>query len=275
MVEVNQESEQWFSRKVNKQARVRMFCFHFAGGGASSFRSWQNKVPDWVEMVCVQLPGREGRAKEPLVSDLDSVLESLQEAIEPYLDLPYVFFGHSMGAFLCHELTKAMEKTGEQRLPAYVVVSGKSAPSDQSVFHQGITHLSDTQFLEEVYALGGIPQAAYENKALMKFYGPILKSDFMLAECPSTEPMQISSPLIVFGGESDYVPRHALQLWAKETTSSCDIQIFPGEHFFIKSAEGAVLEKLWEVLYSTDQFQTILPYLAQGEFTLAPACKSR
>ncbi|WP_043225454.1 thioesterase II family protein, partial [Burkholderia glumae] len=42
-------------------ARVRLVCFHYAGSGASMFAPWAAALPDAVELLAVQLPGRENR----------------------------------------------------------------------------------------------------------------------------------------------------------------------------------------------------------------------
>ena len=60
-----QPSERWLAyREVNPRARVRMFCFPYAGGGASAYRGWAAPLPPDVEVCPVQLPGREGRLRE-------------------------------------------------------------------------------------------------------------------------------------------------------------------------------------------------------------------
>lgn len=44
--------------KPNPQASLRLFCFPYAGGGASTFRSWSNSLPMSVEVFAVELPRR-------------------------------------------------------------------------------------------------------------------------------------------------------------------------------------------------------------------------
>ncbi|WP_256732064.1 thioesterase II family protein, partial [Burkholderia pseudomallei] len=56
----------WLIVHEARNARVRLFCFHYAGATASIFRTWPGGLPDWIEVVAVQLPGREYRLGEPL-----------------------------------------------------------------------------------------------------------------------------------------------------------------------------------------------------------------
>ena len=44
--------------------RLRLFCFPYAGGGASVFRNWLPYAAGEVEICPVQLPGREERLVE-------------------------------------------------------------------------------------------------------------------------------------------------------------------------------------------------------------------
>src|SRR3954464_3266849 len=49
----------WIVRyRPNDQARLRLFCFPYAGGRASVFRSWLDALPADIELCCIQLPGR-------------------------------------------------------------------------------------------------------------------------------------------------------------------------------------------------------------------------
>ena len=44
--------------------RATLFCFPFAGGGASAYNSWIQKMKDKVTVCPIQLPGREDRIME-------------------------------------------------------------------------------------------------------------------------------------------------------------------------------------------------------------------
>src|SRR4051794_21932580 len=94
-------SEQWVAHyQPNPHARLRLFCFPYAGGAASIFRNWQQSLPAGVEIFPVQLPGRENRFKQPPFTSLALLVETLAHVLNPYLDLPFAFFGHSMGALI-------------------------------------------------------------------------------------------------------------------------------------------------------------------------------
>src|SRR5580658_10416135 len=106
-----------------KRVRLRLFCFHYAGATASIFRSWQGSLPAEVELVAVQLPGREYRLAEPLLTDMTQIVAALAEILPPLLDKPFVFFGHSMGALLGFDLTRILRARG-LRQPELMIASG-------------------------------------------------------------------------------------------------------------------------------------------------------
>ena len=84
----------------NPQARLRLFCFPYAGGSASIYRTWDSLLPANIEVVSVQLPGRGARFKESPISRIFPLVQVLAEVLLPYGDKPFAFFGHSMGAWV-------------------------------------------------------------------------------------------------------------------------------------------------------------------------------
>ncbi len=78
-------------------ATIRLFCFSYAGGGASLFRQWQPRLHQAIQVVPVQLPGREERLREPLFTSIPAVVDALTEILPPLLDMPFAFFGHAHG----------------------------------------------------------------------------------------------------------------------------------------------------------------------------------
>ena len=94
----------WIVRSnPNPSARLRLFCFPHAGGGALAIRNWSRQLPSDIEVLVVQPPGREERIGEPAFDRLAPLVEAAAAALAPYLDLPYAFFGHSFGALVAFE----------------------------------------------------------------------------------------------------------------------------------------------------------------------------
>src|SRR6478609_4610386 len=94
-------------------ARCRLICLPHAGAGASMFNDWPGLLPPEVEVVGVQLPGRQDRIKEKPFTDVSRLVATVAHVIRPLLDLPVAFFGHSGGALLAFELARALQRRGE------------------------------------------------------------------------------------------------------------------------------------------------------------------
>jgi acyl transferase domain-containing protein/surfactin synthase thioesterase subunit/aryl carrier-like protein len=81
----------------NPNAKARLFCFPYAGGGLVSFRPWAHLLGDSVEVVAVEPPGRGTRINEVAIEDLDTFVEQLLPEMLGWLDRPAAFFGHCLG----------------------------------------------------------------------------------------------------------------------------------------------------------------------------------
>src|SRR5687767_7376567 len=94
--------------KPNSRAKLRLFCFPYAGGAAYIYRSWGDTLPSLVEVCAVQLPGRGTRMSEKPLSDLSQVVAEAARGLQNYFDRPFAFFGHSMGALISFELARQL-----------------------------------------------------------------------------------------------------------------------------------------------------------------------
>ena len=94
--------------RPNPAAKVRLFCFPFAGGGLVSFRNWAQLFGDTVEVVAVEAPGRGTRINEPAVDDLDTFVERLLPEMTDWLDRPSAFFGHCLGGLTMFATLRAL-----------------------------------------------------------------------------------------------------------------------------------------------------------------------
>src|SRR2546426_6412646 len=82
----------------------RLFFFHHAGGGSSLYQHWERALTPLVSVWPVLLPGRERRMREARFESLDSLVPDLDRHLAPYLTVPHVFFGHSLGALVAYRL---------------------------------------------------------------------------------------------------------------------------------------------------------------------------
>ncbi|PIE41584.1 MAG: putative thioesterase [Gammaproteobacteria bacterium] len=233
----------WFQvpNPVNSP-RMRLFCFSYAGGNASAFRGWYKNMPSDVEICSVQLPGRGARFKEKSFTSLSDLLFALDSAFQPYLDVPFAFFGHSMGAQVAFEFAKRLrDKRAPQ--PEWLFVSGRRAPhlpQRRKTLH----NLPEDEFREEILKLDGTPAEAIENPELMELVSPILRADCQVIETwktPDAEPLVV--PIVACGGAQDeHVTIEELENWSHLTKGPFEMRLFSGGHFYIHSATDSLLE---------------------------------
>lgn len=230
--------------KPNPSATLRLFCFPYAGAGASIYQPWASLLPRDIEVCAIQYPGRETRVNEPAFQKLSHLIDVLVEAIVPALDRPFLFFGHSMGSLVSFELTRALDARGRRFRPEHAFFSGAGAPHMPAP--PPIHHLRDIEFLIEVAKLNGIPKEALRSPELIRYMLPILRTDFTMCE---SYRYQIGAPLqcgiSAFGGERDpRVKKQNLCAWSDHASAYFSLAFFPGDHFFIRTAQAAVIDAL-------------------------------
>jgi medium-chain acyl-[acyl-carrier-protein] hydrolase len=239
-------SERWLAyREVNPRARLRLFCFPYAGGGAAVYRGWAAVLPADVEVCPVQLPGREGRLREEPFTRPEPLIQALAEALAPlWDDLPFAFFGHSMGAMLSFELARELRRRG-LALPVHLFASGRRAPQ-QAPREEDIHDLPEPEFIAKLRELNGTPDEVLRHAELMRLLVPLLRADFAVNETYHfVEEPPFELGISAFGGLADAeVTREDLAAWQQHTRGRFRLRMLPGDHFFLLSARDLILEAL-------------------------------
>jgi len=214
---------------------LRLFCFPHAGGGAPAFYGWADRLPPAVAVLPARLPRRDRMA---------DLVEALGDAIHAYLDEPFAFFGHSMGAAVAFELARLLRRRAQPQ-PRALLVSGARAPQ----FRRG--HVpppapSPSEFVEELRRLEGMPPQVLDNPALLRMVLPALRADAALyRNYIYTEEPPLDCPIRAYGGAEDpNVRREHLEAWARQTISSFSLRMFPGGHFFPQTTREDFLAAL-------------------------------
>lgn len=229
-------------------ARLRLFCFPWAGVGASAFYSWTRHVPAEIELVAIQYPGREDRLGEPAVNRLAPLLEMLLRDVPPHCDRPFAFWGHSMGALLAFELSRAMRSAGLPA-PRHLFVSGRQAPQFPEPL-PAIPNLPDAAFIVELQQrYGGVPEVIARDAALQALFLPAIRADLELIHTYAYRPgPALEAGISVFGGSEDHVGPAQLEGWREQTSGPFRLYVYPGDHFFITVRAEEILWRVREDL---------------------------
>jgi surfactin synthase thioesterase subunit len=236
-------SSNWFVRlRARPDARVRLVCFPSAGAGASVYGRWSEHLPPDVEVWAAQLPGRETRRLERSLTDLHEIADRCAALIEPVLDRPFGFFGHSMGALVAFEVARRLR--ARDRVPMALFVSGRAAPHVARGY-AGIADLSDDDFITKMDTMfGGVPELLKTDAEFRELYLPPLRADVeaVAAYRPVDDAPQ-PFPMYVLGGAEDRsVPREALDAWEGYAGGTFAVHTFPGDHFYVYSTREPVIE---------------------------------
>lgn len=240
--------------KPNPNAALRLVCFPCAGGGASMYRVWAELLPD-VEVWAVNYPGRESLHGQPFASNTDELAAGILENESFLKEKPCVFYGHSFGAFMAFDVAYKLQKRGVS-LQA-LCVSARRSPHLKA--QTRISDMPETQFLQELDRLGGLPEVIRANEEMMAFYLPIIKADLRLNDdCVADEGARLQCPLYLYSADEDRAAdENELDAWRHCSTGPFQHRVFKGGHFFIQDQVESFLGTLRTALSQDDDDELI------------------
>jgi medium-chain acyl-[acyl-carrier-protein] hydrolase len=228
--------------RISEGARCRLFCLAHSGSGASQFSPWKNFLPPILDICPIQLPGRENRFREAPFTQIRPIAENLAEALEPYLDRPYILYGFSFGALIAFELARHLREHPPLSLYA-LARPAPQLPQTKPPLHQ----LADDIFVTALTRrYNGMSPLILQDRELMQLLLPALRADFTALETyvyQDGEPL--ACPIRTFGGNLDTTATEdELRAWQLQTSASFELKIFPGDHFFVRNNLQAVLRSI-------------------------------
>lgn len=217
---------------------LRLFCFHHAGGGASFFASWRDRLPPEVDVVPVQLPGRESRFRERRFRDAGQLAESLERELAPWLDRPYAVYGHSMGALVAFALVAARMRGGG-RAPRALYVGAYGAPHLTPPLPPA-DRFADADLARFLVDVGGLNPQFLGREDWLGALLPIIRDDLRICAShrraglpdPDDEGARLPLDIHAFAGQDDpLVDPSAVRSWEKYARRF-RLSTVPGGHFF-------------------------------------------
>ena len=229
-------------------ATLRLFCFPYAGGGASAYRGWDKDLPPQVEVCPVQYPGHETRIAETVHTAMSSLVRAAAEGLRPLLDRPFALFGHSMGALVAFELTRALQREGGPT-PSRLFVSASRSPL--LPYHTLLPFdLPTDEFTQRLRELEGTPKEALDSPELMEFILPILRADCQMCDqYRLVDRSPLPCPITAYGGVDDVEGgTDAMAQWQGLSGPGFETRMFEGGHFYQQSRRDELLATLSQAL---------------------------
>jgi medium-chain acyl-[acyl-carrier-protein] hydrolase len=189
--------------------------------------------------------------REPFFRRIEPLVEAAAESLLPYLDRPFSFFGHSMGALISFELARLLRREHKLHV-SKLFLSGRGAPHLPD--HEPTTYnLPEPEFIAELRRLKGTPQEVLAHPELMDLMSPILRADFEICQTYEYVPEPpLECPIVAFGGlQDEEISHRQLDAWREHTNSSFSLRMFPGDHFFLHASAPMlyriIAQELWNV----------------------------
>ncbi|SDH95872.1 pyochelin biosynthetic protein PchC [Sinosporangium album] len=233
MTKSTQLTNPWIRLHLRRsEVRARLICLPHAGGGASFYRGWAASLPDWLDVVAVQYPGREDRTAEPLIDDLDTLADGVACAVAPLFDVPTALFGHSMGAVLAYHVAARLVESGTAK-PAALHVSACPSPDRprDTAYHT----LDDDGLAAVLRRHGGTDPVVLADPELREIVLGVVRNDYRMLETYEPKPpVALPVPIVAYCPDADEtVNAEAMADWALATSRDFTLRRLRGGHFYL------------------------------------------
>jgi epothilone polyketide synthase C len=259
--------------RPNPTATMRLFCFPFAGGGATTFRSWAQHLDPRIELVAIEPPGRQTRIGEPPIRDLRTFVASLVPPMLPLLDKPFAVYGHCLGTLTLFETVRTLLRL-HGTAPLHVFVSGARTPDElhrhQDFETQLLTRLlplpnysvfepiyrqPDDVFAEAMLQFNVLAtEDLLKDPELRRLILPVVRAEFeMSSKYRYTPEPPWDIPITCLTGSRDvYVSPENARSWGRFTRRRFQLLILDTEHFLVVDNDQMVISVLNRELTKPD-----------------------
>ncbi|QKW05283.1 thioesterase [Streptomyces sp. NA04227] len=227
--------------EVGTDDTFRLFCFPYAGGNATAYRTLREAAGPGLTVCPVELPGRGRRRAEEPLNLMRPLVRRLADDLAADLDRPFAFFGHSLGGLIAFELARELRDRGAP-VPEQLFLSAIAPPqTDRGPAH---THTADdAQIKERLRALGGTPPELLADARMMALVLPVVRADHSVLErYEYRELPPLDMPFTLIAATDDPVaPPAELGGWRRHSARGTRQRLFSGGHFFLDRSAAEVM----------------------------------
>ena len=234
--------------KSNCSSNYKLFCIPYAGAGATVYRTWQQLFGSDINVMPIQLPGRENRISEPSICDARRLAKEIYEGIKEELTGDFSIFGHSMGGIIAYELTILIEKEMGIHPDILFMSATTLTPRDESKI---VSCKSDDELVQYLSRSGGTALELINNESFRQVYFPIVRNDYKMVEDYRSDLTMTSAKIRAFASYDDCEISYKETEDIKVVTKDYDISYIEGGHFFIQSSAEQLIMKIKQELVET------------------------
>lgn len=187
--------------------------------------AWRD-IPPWLEVLAVQLPGRERRKAEACPRTAQEAAALVVSGLARFFapgSVPTVFFAHSMGTWVAFECIRELRRRSLQP-PSLLIVSNLAAPQtapDVRPWRRNAT-LSESEFKQECRAWG-VNALVLKDSMWREFHQPF-RRDFTIFDeyAYAEEPPLEGTAIVAFLSAGDpKITRALVAPWADQSVRHC------------------------------------------------------
>ncbi len=238
------DDSRWIAR-LSRPARPGCACSACRMSARARPRSTRGSSTCRPRSSCARSGCPDGRAglAEPLMDDWREVVGTLERALAPLLDLPFVLVGHCSGSVLAYEFSRRLRAAGSPA-PELVVLSSTEGPAVRRI-DDPLHLLPRDELLRRVVGYGGMASQVLDDPDLMAMFERILRADYQVIErCEYSAGPPLDVPITVIGGRRDeFVTPADLATWYAETTAEFSLHLLDAGHYVLREA-GALIADL-------------------------------
>jgi surfactin synthase thioesterase subunit len=212
----------------------RLYIFPHPGGSAEFYVPFARAFTGGTKCVAVQYPGKRAGKDLSQYTGIPDLADRLCAMLKPE-ESPagqVALFGHSMGALLAFEVALRFEQAGNPVAALFVSASAAPGLLRRVANLQG----SDAQLLTMVSEVTGANPEFLNNEHFAATILPTLRGLKAVAAYESPPESKVSCPIHALMADNDELGTEELMSpWEQRTTSSFDLTVFPGDHFYINT----------------------------------------
>ena len=223
--------------EAKPEHKLQLICFHDAGGNASLYSGWEEKLSEHIQLVTVELPGRSQTASMAPFTQMKQAIHIIADAVMNVMDKPAIFFGHSMGGLVAFEVTRELRRRFAKQ-PIQLIVS--STPQLASYDRQHLDHNVNDQTLMQRFP--HLSESAIPDQELREILIKLIRNDLTLL---STYEYDFAPPLdldiiAIHGKDDATVTENQVKLWKNESTLKFKFIQREGDHHYLRSCTDFV-----------------------------------